>query len=335
MATIEKRGPYQWRARVRVKGQKSVSKTFTTRKDAEAWARMTESEMERNIYISRAEAEKATLMELIERFEVEYIPTFSHPNKEISRLKHLKDSNLAHLSMSSIRAVNIHDYIQERQKEVSNKTISLELSLLSRIFNIAKSNWGMESLQNPVSYVSKPKLSKGRDRRLKDHEEEKLMGAGSLSLKPVISFALETAMRREEIASLSWEDINMEKRIAYLAKTKNGESRTVPLSDKAINILKHSQPPKVVPISGKVFGLKADSISQSFKRACRKAKIDNLRFHDLRHEATSRFFEETDLDVMEIKSITGHKTLQMLLRYTHLRADKLANRLGGARRGEK
>jgi integrase len=93
-------------------------------------------------------------------------------------------------------------------------------------------------------------------------------------------------------------------------------------------------PSKTIPISGNVFGLEKDQITDQFTRARTKAKIKNLRFHDLRHEATSRLFEETDLDLMEIRSITGHKSLQMLSGYTHLRADRLADRLHGKKRGQ-
>ena len=80
--------------------------------------------------------------------------------------------------------------------------------------------------------------------------------------------------------------------------------------------------------------MSAENITQTMIKACQKVGIENLHFHDLRHEAISRFFENTDLDVMELKSITGHKTLQMLVRYTHLRTARLADRLAGAKRGQ-
>jgi integrase len=111
---------------------------------------------------------------------------------------------------------------------------------------------------------------------------------------------------------------------AFLPETKNGESRGVPLSLAAIQVL------KALPrsVSGAVFpGVTSEAIKRAFIRACRRAEIENFRFHDLRHEATSRLFEK-NLDMMEVASITGHKTLQMLKRYTHLRAEDLARKLG-------
>ena len=118
--------------------------------------------------------------------------------------------------------------------------------------------------------------------------------------------------------------MDLERRIAFLPVTKNGESRGVPLSSRALAILRG------LPASsnGRVFGeLTTDALQQSFKRAVRRAGIAGLRFHDLRHEATSRFFEK-GLNVMEVASVTGHKTLQMLKRYTHLSVTDLATRLG-------
>jgi len=136
-------------------------------------------------------------------------------------------------------------------------------------------------------------------------------------------------MRREEIATLTWEHVDLKRRTAHLPKTKNGQARSVPLSPAAIEILK-ALPRK---IAGTVFGMSSDLITKKMGKATKKAGLEDLRFHDMRHEATSRFFENTDLDVMEIKMITGHKSMQMLARYSHLRAHKLADRLAGKMRG--
>jgi Site-specific recombinase XerC len=140
-------------------------------------------------------------------------------------------------------------------------------------------------------------------------------------------------MRRGEILKLTWKDVDLRNKAVLLQDTKNETCRTVPLSKKAIEVFQglHRH------ISGKVFpsGNAPQSLSKKMAKACQRAGLANLRFHDLRHEATSRFFEHTDLDVMEIKSITGHKSLQMLARYTQLRTANLAARLDGAKRGER
>jgi len=145
----------------------------------------------------------------------------------------------------------------------------------------------------------------------------------------IIRFALETGMRREEIATMEWPNIDLKQGIVHLPKTKNGAPRSVPLSPTAIQILKST----LRRINGTVFGMSKDAITRAMTVTRRKAGVKDVRFHDLRHEATSRFFENTDLDIMEISAITGHKSLQMLSRYTHLRAHKLTERLKGEKRG--
>ena len=130
-------------------------------------------------------------------------------------------------------------------------------------------------------------------------------------------------MRRSELLGLQWSNVDLARRIAFLPITKNGESRGVPLSSRAVAIFRALPPSS----TGRVFGrLTANALKQSFRRAVRRAGITGLRLHDLRHEATSRFFEK-GLNVMEVASVTGHKTLQMLKRYTHLSATDLATRL--------
>lgn len=333
MATIEKRGPHQYRAKIRRKGHKTISKTFCTKKNAEAWARKKESEMERNVYISTAEAEKTTLAEALDRYVEEYIPNLSHAKREIDRAKRIKEYSISKLFLCAIRIKDISTFIDIRKAEgVGSNTIRLDLAILSKLFEVAASNWGMESLHNPVKRVSKPKLPGGRNRRLKPDEEAILLKILPKKLKAVTMFALETAMRRSEIALLTWNNVNFKERSVYLLKTKNGESRLVPLSPKAIEVLQGVNPDNIISVSGSVFDMSADQITKSFKYYSKKAGLQGLRFHDLRHEATSRFFEETDLDALEIQAITGHKSMQMLSRYTHLRTGRLADRLAGAKR---
>lgn len=331
MASIRKRGDLQWEARIRRKGWPVTCKNFTIKSDAEKWARDIENEMDRGIFTSRTEAENTTLSEAIERFITEYVPRYNNPKLETIKARALQRRKIASKFMAAIRSKDIADFIQEREAEgVAGNTVRLDLALLSRIFNLAASSWGMESLRNPVSRVPRPKISNGRTRRLEEGEEERLLAECPDSLRPVILFAIETAMRRGEMASLMWKNIDLDRRTAYLPKTKNTEERTVPLSPAAVELLKNIDKDE----EPRVFKLSDVSITQAFIKTCQRAGIEGLTFHDLRHEGTSRLFEHTDLDIMEIKSITGHKTLQMLARYSHLRTFRLVDRLAGAKRGE-
>ena len=335
MATFRKRGNLQWEARIRKRGYPTTCKTFDTKAEAEQWAKGVETEMSKGQFVSTKEAEGYTLGECLDRYKEEYLPRLKNPQSEIYRADRLKRRALGLRIMATIRSKDIADYRRERENEgVSANTIRLELALLSRLFNFAKSDWGMESLTNPVQLAAKPKLPPGRERRLEQGEEEKLFEAigNDFEFSAIIKIALETAMRRGEILKLTWKDVDLPNKAVFLQDTKNGTCRTVPLSKKAIAVFQglHRH------ISGKVFPScnAPQSLSKKMAKACQRAGLADLRFHDLRHEATSRFFEHTDLDVMEVKAITGHKSLQMLARYTHLRTANLAARLDGAKRGE-
>ena len=330
MATIRNRGKFQWEARVRRKGHPVVCKTFETKGDAEQWARHIENEMDRGIFVSRVEAENTTLLEALERYIAEYIPRLAHPYKAIMMARQLQRHPLATRFLATIRAKDIGEYIKDREAQgKSGATIVREINMLSRLFNVAAASWDMESLQNPVKKALKPKVAKGRERRLEEGEEERLLKAAWPPFRPIIKFALETAMRRDEIASLTWDHVNLEKRCCFLPETKNGTSRSVPLSPEALRILE-ALPGR----EGQVFGMQDYTVTKYMVKACKAAGIENLTFHDLRHEAISRLFENTDLDVMEIKAISGHKSMQMLARYSHLRTHRLADRLAGKKRGE-
>ena len=325
MPSITKRGPYQYQARIRRKGYPTVTKTFESKSDAATWAREMESEMDRGIFISRAESEKTTLKEAFERYAREVTVTKKGAKREKTRIKQWLERDLAQRFLASIRGSDIATFRDKRLKEVSANTVRLELAVLSHLFTIARKEWGMENLHNPVQNIRKPKPSKGRDRRLVGDEDTQLLNNASESLKSIIILAIETAMRRSEIASLCWENMDFKARKAKLIETKNGESREVPLSTKAIDVLK--QFPR--NITGAVFADKdttAEMISHEFPKLCQSLKINDLRFHDLRHEATTRLFER-GLNIMEVRLITGHKTLIMLQRYTHLKAEDLAKKL--------
>jgi integrase len=329
MATIRRRGLKQWEVRVRRKGHPVQCRTFDTKETAERWARDVESEMDKGVFVDRSEAEETTLAEALDRWVKEFLPKLSPITHETekSRIRSLKRHPLTSTSLARIRGKDIVEFIYDlEEEEFSTDSIRLYLATLSRVFNAARMTWGMEYLVNPVPLAkhARPKGSTGRERRLEGDEQQRLINSAGDHFRPVALWAIETAMRRGEIAALQWRDINIARRTALIRKSKNGEIRTVPLSSSAISVLE-SLPRR---IDGLVFGMTGGAITQAMIDTCVRAEISDLRFHDLRHEATSRFFENTDLDAIEISSITGHKSMQMLKRYTHLRADRLAKRLG-------
>lgn len=373
MAAINKRGPYQWRAQIRRHGFEPLSKTFTTKAEAEAWAKMNESEMSRGVWMSRGEAEATTLHDALERYELEVTPAKKTAAGERSFLRIWKATTMAKQPLAAIRSSDVAKLRDQWLKDYQPATVLRRLAVLSHVFTIARKEWGMESLSNPVELVRKPQPNNARTRRIaievsqtgpeKSDEETPLRAASngelervvaassSSSLPSIVWLAVETAMRRSEIVGLRWEHIDLERRVAHLPSTKNGSSRDVPLSTRAVNILAALQ--KVddcveadcesTEDDGRVFGIRSDAVTRAFERAVARARkefvgqcketrkkpdaryLTDLRFHDLRHEATSRLAEIFPLH--ELTKITGHKDPRMLMRYYHPRAEDLAKRL--------
>lgn len=214
------------------------------------------------------------------------------------------------------------------KKTLSPGTVKHELMLLSNLFTIAATEWGMQNLENPVAKVRKPKTPPGRTRRLRPEEEKKLMRAldrhPNKELKAIVRLALETGGRQGELLSLSWENISFRKRVAHLESTKNGEQRDIPLSRQALVALESLTSP--APKHGKVFSYTNTGVKSAWRSITKSLCIEDLHFHDLRHEAISRLFEK-GLDAIEVATISGHKSMQMLKRYTHLSAYKLVAKL--------
>ena len=325
MATIRKRGEGQYHVQIRKRGYPTQTKTFTKEADARRWATILESEMERGVFVSRTEAEGTLVAEVLQRYADEVLPTKRSEQSDKSRLKTLMGAfgsyHLASLSSSQVAKFRDH-----RLKVVGPQSVIHEINLMNRVLKTATMDWGIALPGGlPTAQVRKPAKPRGRDRRVSEAEIAAILDTTESSeLKTVVILAVETGMRRSELASLLWENIDLKKQTAHLPKTKTDVPRTVPLSKTAVAVLRTFG----MKTEGRVFSLQGESISQAFERACapHRANIEGLRFHDLRHEATSRFFEK-GLNVMEVAAITGHKTLDMLKRYTHLRAEDLAKKL--------
>jgi hypothetical protein len=219
MAAINKRGPHQWRAQIRKNGFPPQSKTFTTKAEAEAWVQMTESEMTRGVWVSRGEAESTSLDEALKRYELEITPGKKTASGEKSFIRILRATTLAKRTLASIRSTDVAQLRDAWLKDgYAPATVVRRLALLSHVFSIARKEWGMESLSNPIEVVRKPQLKDARTRRIadatpgdeaasdgeaqwqrttQDGELERIIAAsGSALLPAVISLAVETARRR-------------------------------------------------------------------------------------------------------------------------------------------
>lgn len=321
MAYFRKRSG-AWEASIEKKGFPRISRTFDTKGEAEIWAATVESEIGRGVFISRKEAENTTLSEALDRYEREISSSKKGHRREKTRISVWKTHPLAKRFLASIRGSDMASYRDERMKAgYGSNTIRLELAIISHLFEIARKEWGMEGLHNPVKSIRMPSPPAGRDRRLHPGELEKLLECLSEEMNQLVRFALETAMRRGELAGMTWDMVDLKKRTVTLPDTKNGQKKVVSLSTEAVTILKDRVSTR--RIDPEVWNVGLDAISQNFAKACQEAGISGLHFHDLRHEATSRLFE-LGLDATKVKNITGHKTYSMLARYTHLKAEDIA-----------
>ena len=355
MATFEKRESGWIQAKVRRKGYETQSRTFEKMGDARKWANDIENKIDRGIFEDRREAEKTTLRTALERYEREVTSQKKPQRQEKNVIKRwLERREFSEKTLAALKSSDFAGFRDTRLKVVSSQTVRHELKLIAHMYNIAAKEWGI-SIDNPLRNIKMPAQSKNRERRLSADEERYLLAAAEKSgaadkngkslaniwVAPIIRFALATAMRQGEILTLTWKHIDMQKRTATLDDTKNGERRVVPLSPSALCVLESL--PRT--LRGPVFATTQEALVQSWRRAIKRAQrlyaddckqnsneadpdfLLDFHFHDLRHEATSRFFELGILDAMAISEITGHKTLQMLKRYTHLNATDIALKL--------
>ena len=339
MATFRKRESGYWQAIIRCKGWPDESKTFRTKTEAEDWARNVETDIKRGAYQSTSDSEHTTLGELIARFEKEFAPLHyrtREDKKEAWRFQCARlDEALGAYSLAAIDQKLVAKYRDGRlaggadRPAVGESTVRKELYMLSKILGFAEAECGINLPRgNPVDKIRKPSEGSGRDRRLTDEEFKALKAQCSNSrnrhLLPAFRLAVETAMRQGELLTLLWEIVDVKNRVALLEMTKNGEARAVPLSKEAGAVL------AALPrsIDGVVFPVERMTLYHAFSAACRRAKLGDFTWHDLRHEALSRLAERGDFSVLELAAVSGHKTLQMLKRYTHLQASKLAEKMG-------
>ena len=327
MASFRQRNG-KWQARVIRDGYPDQTKTFETKADAERWARHIEGEIDKGQVVSVTEAQRTTLGDLIARYLVEVTPMMKGATEDTIRLKAIMRKPIARWSMANLSAARIAAFRDERLSEVSRGTVIRELAYLSAIINHARREWGI-NVPNPVQLVRKPQSPQARTRVLNDEEISRLL----LALEPtgrkshwtlhVVKLALATAMRRGELLSLRWEHVDLTARTAHLPDTKNGESRTVPLSSVAVQEL--SALPR--HITGGVFPVKHATLHAAFKRACARAGVIDAHFHDLRRTAITRMSERLP-NVIELAAVSGHKSLMVLKQYYRPSAQELALKLG-------
>ena len=322
MGSIRKRsGRYQ--AQVRRQGVQAVSRTFTTKKDALVWVRGIEARIDVG-EINVAAPKAGNLGDLLKRYREEVSPTQKGAITEIRRLDRLLKDPISTIPLPKLTSHALATF-RDRRVDDGLRAAQIDLSIIRHCWNIAVKEWGIPLPANPVSEIRVPNGIKHRERRLREGEFEKLQEAAKLSqntyLWPMVQFAIFTAMRRSEILNMRGENVSMRERVAHLIDTKNGDARQVPLSMDAISVLEG-----LPQETNYIFETTDMAIRLAWPRLVKRAGIQDLRFHDLRHESVSRFFEQ-GLTIPEVALISGHKDTRMLLKYSHAQRQAILGKI--------
>jgi len=335
MATIVQRSG-NYCVRIRVKGYKPVTKTFNSKKSAQVWALATEDSIKRGVYIFNDAPPIPNLAEALRRYESDITTLKRGARQERVVINALRATSLIDIELDKI---TVSAVTKLRDMYLANglsaSTIQKRLALLSHLYTIAISEWHLP-LTNPIKSVRKPVINNQRTRRVSDAEfEAVIQSTHSAALKALAMLALETAARLGELVSIEAQEVEIDKRLITFPITKNGSSRVVPLSTRATHLLEKL----ITQEHGRLFPVTSEAMSRAWARAVSRARqtyiaqggvepgfLVDLHFHDLRHERISRL-AELGLGTLELSAISGHKSLSMLKRYTHINPELLGQKL--------
>jgi integrase len=334
MATIRKHRS-KWEVQIRRAGARHISKSFHRLEDAKTWGRLMEVKADQaDLPADPKTLHHFTLGELVQR----YRDNISIRKRSFESERLILNAFLRHplctRPLSNLRREDFAAYRAQRLNDIKPASVNRQLAILQHLFEVARSEWGIPLRENPVAKLRLHGADQRRERRLRDGELDKLLVLArnhrNPYIKPLILFALATAMRRGEILAVTRADLDLDARALLIPVSKNGQSRTIPLTTKAIEALR--QLPhfdlKVSNQDDRMFPITANAFRLAWERIKRRAKIDDLHFHDLRHEAISRFFE-LGLSIPEVALISGHRDVRMLFRYTHPLRAQILQKLDG------
>jgi integrase len=343
MASIRKRtnkdGSVSYRVDVRLKGFPPQRATFSRLTDAKKWAKQTEAAIEEGRYFRTTEARKHTLATAIKRYKESVLPAKKDCKKQEAQLDWWS-GEIGSYKLADVSPALLGETRDKLAQDRAPATVVRYMAALSHVFTVAVNEWGWLE-NNPMRKVSKPKEPRGRVRFLSEDttgldgqaiegERTRLLKACKQSnnphLHPIVVLALSTGMRQGEILNLRWPDVDLNNGRIILHETKNGERRVVPLLGHALDLLKAKDKAKR---DAKVRRINTDLlfpgrnpkkpvfIRAPWLEAVKAAGIEDLKFHDLRHSAAS-YMLMSGASLGEIAELLGHKTLQMVKRYSHL-----------------
>lgn len=287
MATIRRRTD-KWHVQIRRKGSPALTRSFAHKRDAERWARDNETAIDQSRLPADPKAlASVTLGQLVKRYRDTVSPTKRRGNIEKIELNAFLRHPICAKLLSDLSTADFAAYRDERLTQVKPTTIKRQLGPIRHLFRIALEEWGLPIRDNPLGKLRLNAPDNKRDRRLRAGELDKLVAAAELTRNtltlPIVLIAIETSMRRGEILSIRRQNIDLDQRTLTIPQTKNGHSRTIPLTAKAIELLRPH-----LRTEEQLFKISPNALKLSWDRLRKRAGLTNLHFHDLRHEAISR-----------------------------------------------
>ena len=317
LASFKKLNSGLWQAQVRLKKVRK-SASFATKTEAKDWATVEEYKIKTAESIKTPQVSQITVGDLMKQYELEFSRKKGGYDWEQKQITRILKTPMAELLVGDVTKAHIREWRNKRLETVQGSTVNREWNLFSHIFSMARDEYEYITV-NPFVGVRRPKDNPDRDRLILNSEIEQLSivsgfdgGTPKLIKEKVFVaflFAIETAMRAGEICNLTWDNVNTEDRTAFLPKTKNGKSRTVALSSRAVELLGCLPKSK----KGGCFGLKSSQITANFTILVNKTLIENLNFHDTRHEAITRLAKK--MPVLALARNTGHTDIKKLMVY--------------------
>jgi len=323
VASIKKNGK-KWRVQVFVAGRRA-SRSFDSKPEACLWAVAQEADMGGDPLPDH------TLIEAMEKFKDEVSCHRAGAKWERCRFKRFAKLPFARALLADLRSEDFARWRDQRLRKVKPGTVAREMNLMSSVLETARRDWYWLR-ENPMRGVRWPKTPKGRARRISSGEEAQLVEAFGLvdGLKAntktqrvglMFLLALETGMRSGEMLGLTWSNIHFSDQYVHLPKTKNSDSRDVPLSRRAVEIL------RTLPMRfGPAFALSNSQRDSLWRKVRDKTGIQHLRFHDSRAEAIWRLSKK--LKILDLARAIGHRDIKSLMIYYNESASELARQLG-------
>ena len=321
MASIRKRQD-KYQAQIRINGQ-STSKTFTSLANAKSWARRMETKAELS-HLPKKKYQPSSFNEVFQRYLREVTPLKKNTSVEPIIIRLLMRSEWAKKPLSQLTRRDLCSYRDQRLQEIKVTSLHRQFCIIKHAARIAEEEWGWDANSSAIKTIRLKTEPPSTVRRISQDDINLLLDAAAASrnhlMQPLITLALETGMRRGELLSFRWTDVEFERLQISLQKTKSGYPRRIPITNTAeialLNLFSMTEDRE-----GVVFDMSANAVRLAFGRIRQRCGLTGVRFHDLRHEAISRLFEK-GLTMPEVASISGHRSLSQLMRYSH--ADTLA-----------